>query len=363
MNLSFYTYQFPFEKPFQTARHHFKNREGVYISLQKDGITILSEAAPLPDFSAERLSTVLQELQTHSEHICAHFFNSFSLDGTNQFIQAKNFSPSLQFGLYTLAAGYLAQKNQSSLQNFLFADAPSRIPLNAIIGRDDISNIKKINQLITTGYKTIKIKAGKVWQEIIPVIEKVRSLSNSINIRIDANQSWTMAQAKACLHQLESYNIEYCEEPLAQPETSTLTELCDTTSVPIALDESLLQIFSLKQALELAPVLIIKPMVLGMQVLTKTFRKKAKKHESKLVFTTSLESGIGRLVTAALAAGIASPGTAHGLATGQLLADDIWKDDAFISNGYFSLPDTRHFVSLMNTSLTDLPVQKVWSYE
>ena len=89
-------------------------------------------------------------------------------------------------------------------------------------------------------------------------------------------------------------------------------------------------------------------------------QKRAKQNDTKLVFTTGLESGVGRLMTATLAAGLGTPHAAHGLATGGLLARDIWTDDQFIAKGNFVLPDAEHFSALMNRGLGDLSIQKIF---
>jgi hypothetical protein len=84
----------------------------------------------------------------------------------------------------------------------------------------------------------------------------------------------------------------------------------------------------------------------------------AQERNPKIVFTSSLESGIGRLMTASIAAGLGS-NIAHGLGTGPLLAEDVWRDDQFISDGNYHLPDAEKLTELMNTKLESRPIQKM----
>jgi hypothetical protein len=93
---------------------------------------------------------------------------------------------------------------------------------------------------------------------------------------------------------------------------------------------------------------------MGSDILTE-----AKKHQTKLIFTTSLESGIGRLMTASLAAGLGAPDAAHGLTTGSMLASDIWQDDPFIANGRFTLPDAAQLSALMSSDFSAIINEKI----
>ncbi|MDZ7714701.1 MAG: hypothetical protein U5J95_00660 [Balneolaceae bacterium] len=80
-------------------------------------------------------------------------------------------------------------------------------------------------------------------------------------------------------------------------------------------------------------------MVIG--AFSKLFATKAlvSTHDITTVFTSSLESGIGRMMTATLASGLGAKQTAHGLATGSLLTMDVWDDGTYINNGRFTMPD------------------------
>ena len=59
----------------------------------------------------------------------------------------------------------------------------------------------------------------------------------------------------------------------------------------------------------------------------------------QVVVTTTLDSVVGRLGAAHLAAGAASPELAQGLATGLLLTEDLAPDPARIKGGKLMLPD------------------------
>src|SRR5699024_6958518 len=179
------------------------------------------------------------------------------------------------------------------------------------------------------------------------------------NIRIDANQSWSLEQAKTYLSKLQPYQIEYCEEPLIKPTVESLQILNEDCTVPVALDESVFTSFELSQSFELVPVIISKPMIWGYKILSGKTDIITSHTYPKLVFTTSLESSIGRLMTATLATGLGNPDLAHGLNTGRMLTNDIWNDEQFIKNGRFRLPDAKNLKKLMDTKLSHLNLQSI----
>jgi O-succinylbenzoate synthase len=361
MNLNFYTYKFLYKNPFKSAKDIFTHRRGFILTLQKNGITALGEAAPLAGFSSETTDEVEQQLRKKYADIASFFDHSFTLSGLMDFAARLSLLPSIQFGLFTMGAAFLAQKEQKSLHQYIFIDAPNRIPINAVIDLNTQDVLKKIQEYTSIGYETIKLKAGCKAKRLITKLEKIRHNYPDLNIRIDANQSWSVDEAKNIFDQIEPLTIEYCEEPLAEPNRQSLNALRNYSSIPIALDESLASNFELTEAAQLADVLIIKPMVLGCRKAIKQLEEIAQERNPKIVFTSSLESGIGRLMTASIAAGLGS-NLAHGLGTGPLLAEDVWRDDQFISDGNYHLPDGEKLTELMNAKLESRHIQEIKIY-
>lgn len=348
MSLRFYAYSFPFSRPFKTAAKHFSHRKGIILQLEKGSIQALGEIAPLPEFSLERIEEVERQLEKYKKRITDFFLSDFTLNQTVEFIRSHSFFPSVEFGLFTLAINYLAQQKNCSLQNLLSDNAPQKVLLNAVISLQAKDFNTRIAECLARGFTTVKIKADYAWDDLYPKLKKLRRSYPDIKIRIDANQSWPMEKARRYLHEMEKLNIEYCEEPLKDPTAHSISTLREETHIPIALDESLAHSFSLDDAFEITPVLILKPMVLGLSAMTKDLRKKAKRMNTKLIFTTSLESGVGRLMTATTAACFGSPQSAHGLNTGTLLQSDVWNDDQFIEQARYHLPDAKMLSKLMN---------------
>lgn len=340
MEFNAYTYSFPFKKPFETSSHTFKKRNGIVLELKDGDLTALGEAAPLPGFSAESLEDVAAQLKKYASAIENLFRDDLTLETLQVFHRKNEIYPSLQFALDTLAVDYLSQKAGIPAQNFLFEDPATTLQTNAVVSiEEDNKTIRQVSKFVEKGYATIKIKVGKDFESEHRILKEVRSSYPKIVLRLDANQAWEPDDAIEHLSELEHLDIEYCEEPLKNMSLQNLKRLHSSVTVPIAIDESILKLENIESVMPFVSAVVIKPMVLGS--LSKLFatNRLANSHNNKVIYTTSLESGIGRTMTVILASGLGNRGSAHGLSTGSLLKMDVWNDGTYIDNGSVYLPD------------------------
>lgn len=340
MKFNAYTYSFPFKKPFVTGSHTFKTRTGIVLELQDDELTALGEAAPLPGFSLESLEDVSAQLRKYASAIENLLRDDLTLETLQVFHRKNEIYPSLQFALDTLAVDYLSQKAGIPAQDFLFEDPASTLQANAVVSiEEENKTIRQVSEYVDQGYTTIKIKVGKDFENELRILRKVRSSYPKIVLRLDANRAWEPDEAVENLYALEHLDIEYCEEPLAKVTIQNLKNLHKSVSIPLALDESILDVNHIDSIMPFVSAIVLKPMVLGS--LSKLFatNRLANSHNNKVIYTTSLESGIGRTMTVILASGLGSRGSAHGLSTGSLLKMDVWNDGTYIDNGSVYLPD------------------------
>ena len=96
----------------------------------------------------------------------------------------------------------------------------------------------EIQRCKIAGYKTVKMKVGRSeLKEDIQRVRLVRRKWNDVEIRLDANQAWTLKEAKEILSALADCHLAYCEEPLQNPQE--LPQLKKSCEVNLALDETL----------------------------------------------------------------------------------------------------------------------------
>lgn len=339
--LKFYTYKIPFQTPFSISGADYEFREGVILEFDHEGIQAFGEIAPLPGFSAFTLDQIVSVLQLNKEPL----ENALIKGEFPQFFyvlsQIHNI-PSLKFGLDTLYHDFLSKKKGVSLAEYLFPElSTSIIPSNAVLSIKDVRlSLSRAKKMIQNGFKTLKVKVGRDFEKEFQLLKNLRSQHPSIKIRIDCNQSWNFDEAVSNLTQLEPLNIEYCEEPLITKEVHHLSLLKKQTAIKLAADESIrnkkdVEVLSIQNRFD---VFILKPMMIGSFSEIYVTKQQANSHYIDMVFTTSLESKIGRIITAILALGWGTKKYAHGLATGSLLSHDL-NDDNEINSGSYVIPD------------------------
>jgi L-alanine-DL-glutamate epimerase-like enolase superfamily enzyme len=163
------------------------------------------------------------------------------------------------------------------------------------------------------------------WQTELEQLNLIASdLPSTISLRLDANQSWNEQQATTILKQLIGIPIESIEEPLLHPDFATLDKLQTMIPFAIALDETLPKIAQQIFTNMYCPVrrLIIKPSVIGGLRQAFNWIQQAQQCKLEWVITSTLESGIGVLAAAHLAAALQAK-LAQGLATTVWFTQDI----------------------------------------
>lgn len=113
--------------------------------------------------------------------------------------------------------------------------APVRCNATLIAG-DPASVVTDAERWAADGFSTFKLKLG--GNDAAATVRAVReALGPRARIRIDVNGTWDVETAKRTLGELEPYEVELVEQPVATLEEAM--ELARSTSIPIAGDESI----------------------------------------------------------------------------------------------------------------------------
>ena len=176
------------------------------------------------------------------------------------------------------------------------------------------------------GCTTAKVKVGEPGQssaEDEARVEAVRdALGPSGRIRVDANGGWDVDAAVAAIGRLDraAGGLEYVEQPCASVED--LAVVRRTVGVPIAADESIRRAADPYRVrdLEAADVAVLKVQPLGG---VRACLRIAEDIGLPVVVSSALETSVGIAAGVALAAALPELPYACGLATVQLLTDDV----------------------------------------
>ncbi len=338
ISLTYLPYSLKLKKTFETAKTKITERKGFIITLKDtEKYRGFGDSAPLPEFGSESFDddkNFLRGLKLNLKIDLKNFEESLQEN-----LSPLNKLPALRHGFEQAFLNYVCSKTKISLNELLNRESSASINVNGVIGFSSLEETgRRTLELIKQGYKTIKVKLGrKNFEDDLRALEIIRkNAGDKINIRADANGMWDYNSAKNNIKKLETFEIEYCEQPVNS--AINFIRLRAQTSVPLAADESIRSVkdaedFILKKA---ASVLILKPMMLGGIISTMKIADLAKKNKIKVVITSSFESAVGRSF-AILAASFLKDDKAHGLATAELFEKDIVDNPYPVRNGIISL--------------------------
>ncbi|WP_394836301.1 mandelate racemase/muconate lactonizing enzyme family protein [Pendulispora rubella] len=102
-----------------------------------------------------------------------------------------------------------------------------------------------------SGWSGIKIKVGK--PALHEDVERLRAVRDAVGpgfaVMVDANQSMTLAEAKARAKAYEPFGLTWFEEPMPADDVAAHARLVAQTSIPIAVGESLYSIGQFREYL------------------------------------------------------------------------------------------------------------------
>jgi len=358
MKLEVFQYQIPLKHTFSFNLKDLTVRKGFIFKWTYPSGVLYAEAAPLPPFSVQSFTNIKEWLNLHDLSKFLHI----ATDEEEAISFRTKPPPCIQFALDALRIQYQAVNNKIPLYSYLNQQAPSsvQLPVNKTLNltEESDSHLDTITKWVNAGFKTFKFKVDQNVDYVVTLLKRVRQQFPDINIRLDANRSWSLITLTDFLSKLEDLNIEYIEEPLSFDSLSVLPDIAPGSTIPFAADESIRSIKDVHKVLkeDWADILILKPMLIGSITDILNIVSAGSKRAKKIVFSSSLESPIGHLITAHLATSQAD--ISHGLATVDLFEQDFLPGSQLIREGYFQLnngPGLGYDIeNLINSSLLDI---------
>lgn len=288
--ISFAPFSRPFAQAFRYGERQVAARKGFLLRKLQNGLPVYAEASPLPGHSRESLEEVERALKN-------------GLRG--------QLPPSLRFALDSFSV--LAGSHPVRSNALLPADGDARTQLEAFRAK---------------GYTHVKLKLfADRWREQLEVLKEFPALY----FRLDANLAFTPSALLELVSFLEKNSsllerIDYLEEPYRgfwQSEEFQNAPLAFASDESGASPEAIRQLLEAPQA---PSVFIIKPSVLGGLASIEPLVAHLKSAGKRAVFTSALETEIGRRALLAYLSGSAQE--VAGLSTGFLFQENFLPDQA-----------------------------------
>jgi o-succinylbenzoate synthase len=308
-------YALPFREPYVTAAGRLEQREMVLLRLRSDdGLVGLGEAVPLSLRGGAGLVQVVDELERLGER---DRLDEALLRGDAAHLSAPTRCAALT-ALLDLRGKRAAAEHGAS------AEAARPVRCNAtLVAGDPAAVVSAAEDWAADGFSTFKLKLG-TGDDAAQVRAVREALGPRARIRIDANATWDVETAKRRLSELEPYEVELAEQPVATLEAAM--EVARSTSIPIAADESVESRADAERAVAMEAC-----QMTGVKLSKVGGPEEA--IEIAEVLPAYLSSALDGPVGIAAAAQVAEtlgersegngPGLAHGLATQRLFASSV----------------------------------------
>ncbi|MBL6969020.1 MAG: o-succinylbenzoate synthase [Gammaproteobacteria bacterium] len=329
-------YHLPLRHPWVTSHGTINNRAGFLVEIsEQDSVAGLGDAAPLPEMGSESLEQCRKTLELLKEEA-----DNISVDDLlARLPDLRNTSPAACCGVESALITILAKRCGLTPGSWISPNATNKIRVNHPAG-----TLAKATEPVD-GESVIKVKVGlsSIDEEVAQLYSLAATLPQHTEIRLDANQAWSITEASQFISAIQALpmpiNIESLEEPLKNPTLETINKLQRETPFPLALDESVSD-FGVETLLknEQLQRVVLKPALMGGPYTTFKIATQFKERGVDVIITSALESSVG-IISAAYCAGAVDPEQrhAHGLATSSLLAEDLMLALP-IKNGILTLP-------------------------
>ncbi|MDO5536187.1 MAG: o-succinylbenzoate synthase [Desulfovibrionaceae bacterium] len=309
-----------FREPAGTSRGVYTVRQVWYVVLSDgEGRTGVGECAPLHDLSADAGPDYAERL----EACCFQFCETGDL-----YASVPAGCPSMRFGLETA----LCHLRAGSLRFFdtAFSRGEEDVPINGLVWMGDHDRmLERMEAKLAQGFHCLKFKIGGIdFESECDLLRRVRERCPDpaeLEIRLDANGSFTPENAMERLEILASFRPHSLEQPVRQGQWPLMAELCRRSPVPLALDEELIGVPEEAREDLLAVIrpawLVLKPTLHGGMKGCEEWIDLAGQYGCGFWVTSALESNIGLNAIAQWRAKRPCD-MPQGLGTGQLFTDN-----------------------------------------
>jgi len=323
-------YNLQFKRPSGTSRGVLTYKDTWFLVIEENGKRGIGECGLLRGLSIDDRPDYELKLQW----VCANINSGFD----NLYHLLLDF-PSIQFGLEAAFLS-LAAENPFILFPSKFTEGTRNIPINGLVWMGDPEYMKsQIDEKLADGFDCIKIKIGALdFAKELNILSHIRKnySEDQIEIRVDANGGFGVTDALHKISQLSEFKLHSIEQPIATNQHDSMSELCKSSPIPIALDEELIGAFTSEQKDALIEkikpqYLILKPSLIGGFQGSESWIAIAEKYNVGWWITSALESNIGLNAIAQWTFGLNSK-MPQGLGTGALYTNNI-KSPLEVKNG------------------------------
>lgn len=338
MKLEYTPYILNFKFKAGTSRGVMTTRKVWFITITSfSGIAGTGEVAPLPRLSVESEEEVTEQLEKLKK---SFYLNEIPATADKCYELAEKWSGGIASVRFGLEMALLDLMNNGSKQWFDtgFIREEKGILINGLIWMSDPAHMmQQIDEKVDEGFHCIKMKIGAIdFEKELRVLSYLRSKSDELEIRVDANGAFKTSEVLQKLKRLSEFNIHSIEQPIIPRQPEAMRLICEKSPIPVGLDEELIGIRTTKDKIDLLNELkpqyiVLKPSLLGGFQETVEWIQLADKQNIGWWITSALESNLGLFAISQFTSQYSND-FYQGLGTGGLFTNNV-ESMTFIRKG------------------------------
>lgn len=238
-DIQFMKEKFRFDTPMKVAFAEIQDMETLIIKVSTDeGLTGYGEAAPLPFVTGDDLDGAYAVGKELRKALLGQ--DPAALGGIHRRMDAlyTGCGP-IKCGIDMACYDIAAKVAGMPLYRYLGGDR-NQVHSDVTIGIDAPEAMaEKAAEWVEKGFTILKVKLGEDIGADLARMKAVRKMvGGSIQLRIDANQGWSVKDSIRMIPELEKLGAGLIEQPIAAWDLEGLREIKQAVRLPIAADES-----------------------------------------------------------------------------------------------------------------------------
>ena len=261
-NMTLYELDIPFVEQFAHATKTRKASDALLVKIDThDGVTGWGETLVRPYLSGESVGSTVRAFLEAANDVKGREWrldDDFASVASNldDVISRLPRSPSqrahtgLRCALELAIIDALLRGEGKELSDFLPPRRKEVIYSGIVSAEQPEKSLKLVRQLKLLGIQHYKLKVTP--QTAVDLVRDARSLIGSeASLRLDANTSFTLGEARQFCVAIQEYNVAAIEEPLLEATPVKLAELQALTPIPVMVDEALVTMADGERLIEL----------------------------------------------------------------------------------------------------------------
>jgi len=241
INIEFWPVHMKLSEPYTIAYETFDSASNVFLKLTTNtGITGFGCGAPAPEVTGETDKDVLENAQ----QIVAPLLKNADPSRISYLIEKlkrklKGYPATL--AMVDSALWDIMAKSAGLPLYKLLGGYRTRMLTSITIGIMSVNEtVEHAVDFVKQGFKVIKIKGGSDVDEDIERLIKTReAIGESIEIRFDANQGYSVWESIHFVKGTKNVKVELLEQPTPCDELDKMAKVTSKATIPIMADESL----------------------------------------------------------------------------------------------------------------------------